>query len=370
VLKPSDFDYSLPDGLIAQKPLLKRDSSRLLIFDRQTGNSKDTQFKDILNYLGPKDVLVLNQTKVFPARIFGQKLSGGKTEVLLLSPISLDSWTAISRPGLKIGQTITFPQKLTATVLTFDSQTGQSVLQFNQTAQNFWQTLDKIGHTPIPPYINQNQPEKMLRQKYQTVYATTQGSAAAPTAGLHFTQPLLKSLQKKGVQIEFITLHVGLGTFQSLRPHHLKTKTLHPEFVDISRDTATRLNQAKKSGKRIIAVGTTTTRALESASDSSGILEPYSSNTTIFIYPPQKFNFIDALITNFHLPQSSLLILVSAFTSHPNTSHRFSQFKSSPLGLAYQAAVNQKYRFFSFGDAMFIGNILPNQIPNRRSGQY
>jgi S-adenosylmethionine:tRNA ribosyltransferase-isomerase len=354
VLKPSDFDYSLPDGLIAQKPLPKRDSSRLLILDRQTGSFKHSQFKDITDHLGSEDVLVLNQTKVFPARIFGQKPSGGKVEILLLSQTSLDSWTAISRPGLKIGQTIIFPQKLIATVTDFDSQTGQSVLQFNQTAQKFWQTLDKIGHTPIPPYINQNQPENMLRQKYQTVYAALTGSAAAPTAGLHFTRSLLKSLQKKGVQIEFITLHVGLGTFQSLRPHHLKTKTLHPEFVDIPKETALRLNQAKKSGKRIIAVGTTTTRALESASDSDGTLHPYSSNTTIFIYPPQKFNFIDALITNFHLPQSSLLMLVSAFTSHPNSPHYFSRFKSSPLGLAYLAAVNQKYRFFSFGDAMFI----------------
>jgi len=354
VLKPSDFDYLLPDGLIAQKPLSKRDSSRLLILDRQTGSLKHAQFKEILDHLDNDDVLVLNQTKVFPARIFGQKPSGGKVEILLLSQTSLDSWTAISRPGLKIGQTITFPQKLIATVTNFDPQTGQSVLKFNQSAQNFWQILNKIGHTPIPPYINQNQPEKMLRQKYQTVYATLTGSAAAPTAGLHFTRPLLKSLQKKGVQIEFITLHVGLGTFQSLRPHHLKTKTLHPEFVDIPKDTAFRLNQAKKSGKRIIAVGTTTTRALESASDSSGTLRPYSSDTTIFIYPPQKFNFVDALITNFHLPQSSLLMLVSAFTSHPNSPHRFSQFKSSPLGQTYLAAVNQKYRFFSFGDAMFI----------------
>lgn len=354
MLKPSDFDYLLPDGLIAQKPLPKRDSSRLLILDRQTGSFKHAKFSDILNYLGSGDVLVLNQTKVFPARIFGQKPSGGKVELLLLSQSSLDSWTAISRPGLKIGQTITFPQKLIATVTDFDSQTGQSILQFNQSAQNFWQTLDKIGHTPIPPYINQNQPEKMLRQKYQTVYASLTGSAAAPTAGLHFTHSLLKSLQKKGVQIEYITLHVGLGTFQSLRPHHLKTKTLHPEYVNIPKDTALRLNQAKKSGKRIIAVGTTTTRALESASDSSGTLHPYSTNTTIFIYPPQKFNFIDALITNFHLPQSSLLMLVSAFTSYPNTSYHFSQFKLSPLGMAYLAAVNQKYRFFSFGDAMFI----------------
>jgi S-adenosylmethionine:tRNA ribosyltransferase-isomerase len=354
VLKPSDFDYLLPDGLIAQKPLPKRDSSRLLILDRQTGNFKHSQFKDILHHLGPQDVLVLNQTKVFPARIYGQKTTGGQVEVLLLSQISQDSWTAISRPGLKIGQTITFPQKLIAAVTNFDPQTGQSVLKFNQSAQNFWQTLNKIGHTPIPPYINQNQPEIMLRQKYQTVYATLTGSAAAPTAGLHFTRPLLKSLQKKGVQIEFITLHVGLGTFQPLRSHHLKTKTLHPEFVNIPKKTALRLNQAKKSSKRIIAVGTTTTRALESASDSSGTLHPYSSNTTIFIYPPQKFNFVDGLITNFHLPQSSLLMLVSAFTSHPNSPHHFSQFKSSPLGLAYLAAINQKYRFFSFGDAMFI----------------
>jgi len=354
VLKPSDFDYLLPESLIAQKPLSKRDSSRLLILDRQTGQIKHTKFKDILGYLGPQDVLVLNQTKVFPARIFGQKTTGGKTEVLLLSQISVNTWNAISRPGLKIGQTITFPQKLIAIVTDFDPQTGQSILQFNQSTPNFWQILDKIGHTPIPPYINQNQDEKMLRSKYQTVYAARQGSAAAPTAGLHFTRSLISRLQKQGVQIEYITLHVGLGTFQSLRPHHLKTKTLHPEFVDIPKDTAARLNQAKKSGKRIIAVGTTTTRALESAADSTGTLHPYSSDTTIFIYPPQKFNFIDALITNFHLPQSSLLMLVSAFTSHPNSPHSFSQFKSSPLGLAYLAAVNQKYRFFSFGDAMFI----------------
>lgn len=354
MLKLSDFDYKLPDALIGQKPRLKRDSSKLLVLDRQTGDFSHAKFRDILQYLGPGDVLVLNQTKVFPARIYGQKITGGQVEVLLLSQASLDSWKAISRPGLKIGQTINYPHKLIAVVAKVDLQTGESTLKFNQSGTKFWQTLDKIGHTPIPPYINPNQSESILRQKYQTVYALNQGSAAAPTAGLHFTRSLLNKLTKKGVQIEYITLHVGLGTFQSLHPHHLKTKTLHPEHVDIPKNTALRLNQAKKSGKRIIAVGTTTTRALESASDSKGKLHPYSDNTTIFIYPPQKFKFVDSLITNFHLPQSSLLMLVSAFTSHPNTPHHFSQFKSSPLGFAYLAAVNKKYRFFSFGDAMFI----------------
>lgn len=339
-LSPKDYFYNLPSNLIAHKPSKVRDHCRLLCLNRQTGQIDHHQFFELENILGPNDVLVLNQSKVFPARIFGKKDSGGDIEVLLLHQKKSDQWLAISKPRPKISQIIYFGHQLVGEVIKSDPTTGQIILKFNFKNNQIFQVLDKIGHTPLPPYIHSSKKEVQIRKDYQTVYAKPVGSAAAPTAGLHFTTSLLKKLKQNGVQIEYVTLHVGLGTFQNLRPENIKTKTLHSEFYEISPTTAQRLNIAKKSGKRIIAVGTTSVRTLESAANP--LLKSGSNSTEIFIFPPYKFKFIDALITNFHLPESSLLMLVSAFATKKNI------FKS------YQEAIKNNYRFFSFGDAMFI----------------
>ena len=336
-----DYSYHLPENLIANKPASKRDHCRLLTLSRTTGQIDHHQFFDLKEILGPNDVLVLNQSKVFPARLFGQKKTGGKFEILLIRQKKSDSWLAISKPRLTVGQELIFSHGLEAQVLSSEKITGQIEIKFNQKHQQFFQTLDKIGHTPLPPYINSTETEKDIREEYQTVYAKELGSAAAPTAGLHFTKKLLADLKNKGVQIEYVTLHVGLGTFQNLRPENIATKTLHQEFYEITPETADRLNLAKQQGKRIIAVGTTSVRTLESAYKNNQLISGPSS-TQIFIYPPYKFKFVDALITNFHLPESSLLMLVSAFAGKSNISK------------SYQEAIKEKYRFFSFGDAMLI----------------
>lgn len=341
-LKISDYFYDLPESLIADKPSDKRDHCRLLTLSKTTGEINHFHFYDILNLLGPNDVLVLNQSKVFPARLFGKKDSGGEIEVLLIHQINCDTWMAISKPRPIVGRQITFDHNLIGEVTKSDPVTGQIQIKFNYKNNQFFQVLDKIGHTPIPPYIHSSQTEQQIRSEYQTVYAKETGSAAAPTAGLHFTKKLLSQLKTKGVQIEYITLHVGLGTFQNLRPENIKSKTLHSEFYEIKPIVAKRLNQAKKDGKRIIAVGTTSVRTLESAVNQNHGIIADKKSTNIFIYPPYKFKFVDCLITNFHLPESSLLMLVSAFAG------------KEKILTAYQQAINQKYRFFSFGDAMFI----------------
>lgn len=342
-LDPKDYSYNLPQNLIANHPTSHRDHCRLLSLNKKTGEINHLKFFDLKNILGPNDVLVLNQSKVFPARLFGQKKTGGKFEILLIRQISSDSWLAISKPRLIIGQELFFNHHLQAKVLKSNKDTGQIEIKFNQKHQQFFQTLDKIGQTPIPPYIHTNDSEMEIRKEYQTVFAKEVGSAAAPTAGLHFTKKLLIDLKKRGVQIEYVTLHVGLGTFQNLRPENITTKTLHQEFYEITPDVATRLNLAKQQGKRIIAVGTTSIRTLESAIDTiNKKIKSGQNSTQIFIYPPYKFKFVDALITNFHLPESSLLMLVSAFGGKKN------------IIKTYQEAINQKYRFFSFGDAMLI----------------
>ncbi len=343
-LNIKDYFYLLPQSLIANKPSSRRDHCRLLTLNKKTGEINHLHFYDILDVLGPNDVLVLNQSKVFPARLFGKKESGGEIEILLLHQLTGNTWLAISKPRPKVGQKLFFPHQLTGKVLKSDPKTGQIEIKFNFKNNQFFQILDKIGHTPIPPYIHSVQTEKEIRSEYQTVYANPQktGSAAAPTAGLHFTKSLLAKLKQKGVQIEYITLHVGLGTFQNLRPENIESKRLHSEFYEIKQNVAKRLNQAKKDGKRIIAVGTTSVRTLESAIDKSHQIIAGQNSTQIFIYPPYQFKFVDALITNFHLPESSLLMLVSAFAGKDRI------FK------AYQEAVDKKYRFFSFGDAMFI----------------
>lgn len=339
-LDPKNYYYHLPEHLIANQPESIRDHCRLLSLNKQTGEINHLQFFDLTKMLGSNDVLVLNQSKVFPARLFGQKSTGGKFEILLLHQINADSWQAISKPRLTVGQELIFNHQLVGQVLTSNKTTGEIEIKFNQTHQQFFQTLEKIGHTPLPPYISSQESEAKIRKDYQTVYAKETGSAAAPTAGLHFTKKLLADLIKRGVQIEYVTLHVGLGTFQNLRPENIVTKTLHQEFYEITPDTAQRLNLAKQQGKRIIAVGTTSVRTLESAA--SPLLTPGQNTTQIFIYPPYRFKFVDALITNFHLPESSLLMLVSAFATKKHTFQ------------AYKTAIDKEYRFFSFGDAMFI----------------
>jgi len=340
-LNIKDYYYHLPKSLIANEPSKTRDHCRLLCLDKENKKIDDHYFFDLVKILTKNDVLVLNQSKVFPARIFGKKDSGGIIEVLLIRQIKSDQWLAISKPRPKISQKIFFDHKLIGEVIKSDPKTGQIILKFNYKDNQIFQVLNKIGHTPLPPYIHSSKKEVQIRKDYQTVYAKPVGSAAAPTAGLHFTTSLLKKLKQNGVQIEYVTLHVGLGTFQNLRPENIKTKTLHSEFYEISPTTAKRLNIAKKSGKRIIAVGTTTVRTLESAIKNKKIISGKKS-TNIFIFPGFDFKFVDALITNFHLPESSLLMLVSAFAGKENISN------------SYQHAIKNKYRFFSFGDAMFI----------------
>jgi len=339
-LSIKDYHYSLPKNLIANQPESKRDHCRLLSLNKKTGQIDHLKFFDLKKILGPNDVLVLNQSKVFPARLFGQKSTGGKFEILLLHQIDATSWQAISKPRLTIGQNLIFDNNLEGFVTKSNKTTGEIEINFNRKHATFLQTLDKIGHTPLPPYISSKDSESEIRKEYQTVYAKETGSAAAPTAGLHFTKKLISDLKKRGVQIEYVTLHVGLGTFQNLRPENIDTKTLHQEFYEITPKTAIRLNLAKKQGKHIIAVGTTSVRTLESAAHP--FLESGKESTQIFIYPPYKFKFVDALITNFHLPESSLLMLVSAFAGKKHTFN------------AYNEAIKEKYRFFSFGDAMFI----------------
>lgn len=369
------YDYPLDEKKIANQPAFPRDSSKLLILNRSTGTIEDHHFYELTDFLSDKDVLVLNETKVFSARLLGKKQSGGKAELLLIKQIDLDSFEAISKPGLKMGQRLFFPRRsflesdgslcadidfsdfLQAEVIFRDENSAKVQVKFNQNGINLLREIDLCGFTPLPPYIKATQSEEEIKEEYQTVYAKEEGSAAAPTAGLHFTEELLDKLKQKGVQIEKITLHVGLGTFAKLTSENLSSKTLHSEYYEISKEVADRLNQAKKLNKRIISVGTTTTRSLESAallSDSQKEILAVAKETNIFINPPYQFNFVDGLITNFHLPKSSLLMLVSAFCSAPNTKQEFTNFLSSSIGRAYLHALENDYRFFSFGDGMFI----------------
>ncbi len=355
MLSIQQFSYQLPKNLIANKPASPRDHSRLLFIDRQTEKLSHRHFFDLPNLINPSQtVLVLNQTKVFPARLFGQKTSGGKTEILLLRALTEDTWEVMSKPRLKNGQEISFNHDLKAKVNSENQNNGYSHLQFNFKNDALKSKFNQVGFTPLPPYIKNDQDETKLRKQYQTVYAKEAGSSAAPTAGLHFTQNLLKKLADLGTQIEYLTLHVGPGTFQYLHPENIKTKSLHSEEYEISLKTAANLNKAKKKAKKIIAVGTTTTRALESSINSDNLLVATKSNTNIFIYPPYKFKFVDGLITNFHLPETSLLMLISAFTTEPNCPSKFTSFSDSFIGKTYQEAIQNNYRFYSFGDAMLI----------------
>lgn len=330
-MPPWNYDYHLPNYLIAQSPASPRDSSRLLTIDRYSGQTSHHLFSDLPKLIRPTDVLVFNNTAVFPARLHGVKSTGGKVEVLLLKNINKDLWEVISHPGLKPDQILKFTHKISAQVI------DPKHLFFSHL-----KSVSQIGTTPLPPYIHSLVAENRLRRQYQTVYAKSAGSAAAPTAGLHFTHRLLKRLAKTGIQMEYLTLHVGLGTFKPPTADQIASGKLHSEWFTLSLATAKHLNEAKSAGRRIIAVGTTTTRVLETCADLKGHLHPRSGQTDIFIKPPYKFRFVDGLITNFHLPHSSLLMLVSAFAS-PET-----------VQGAYEEAVHNNYRFFSFGDASFI----------------
>lgn len=351
-MKTSLFDYNLPQNLIANFPASPRDRSRLMVIDRKTVIISHKHFYDIVDYLSPNDVLVLNKTKVFPARVYATKITGGKVELLFLEEVESGIWKALTHPGLKIGTNISINKNL-FNVVGHDKQTA--LIDTHLSKDDLMKLLRKHGHTPLPPYIRSSDAETNLRKEYQTVYADSVGSVAAPTAGFHFTKRLLNRLKAKGVQIEYVTLHVGLGTFLPVRTSNLENHTMHSEYFKVEKSVVNRLNKAKKEGKKIISVGTTSTRVLETLSDSSGTLEDSPPKyTNIFIYPPYKFKFVDGLVTNFHLPESTLLALVSAFVSHPNTDKEFSDFESSLAGKAYTVAIKEKYRFYSFGDACFI----------------
>lgn len=336
-----DFYYELPEELIAQTALERRDESRLMCLNIETGGFEHRFFADVIDMLEPGDCLVMNKSKVIPARLFGKKKSGGKVEVFLLRDLGDRRWECLVKPGknARQGETIYFPEKLSGSVEEIVSD-GIRVINFRYEGV-FLEVLDKIGQTPLPPYI-----KKKLEnpERYQTVYAKIPGSVAAPTAGLHFTEELLRKLAEKGVGLAYITLHIGLGTFRPVHEENIENHKMHSEFFFIDEDTAARINETKAWGGRIVAVGTTACRTLESAWDENKGVVAKSGSTDIFIYPGYKFKCIDALITNFHLPESTLIMLVSALAGRENILN------------AYNEAVKEKYRFFSFGDAMFIHN--------------
>ena len=340
-MKTSDFYYDLPEKLIAQDPLEDRASSRLLVLNKKTGEIEHTIFKNIKNYLKKGDCLVINNTKVIPARLIGEKEgSGGKVEFLLLKKISLDTWEIIVKPGKKArgGARVSFGGGLLTAEVIEVLPDGNRIVKFFYDGV-FENVLDKLGQMPLPPYITHALKDK---NRYQTVYAKNDGSAAAPTAGLHFTKELLTEIKEMGVYIAELTLHVGLGTFRPVKVDDVESHVMHSEYYKIDEENAEIINNAKKNGGRIISVGTTSTRVLETVADENGHMTAKSGETKIFIYPPYKYKIVDALITNFHLPESTLLMLVSALAGKEN------------IARAYKQAVEMKYRFFSFGDAMFI----------------
>ena len=344
-----DYDYYLPEERIAQKPVEGRDRSRLLLMDRNTGEIAHHKFLDIYDLLSPSDVLVINNTEVIPARLFGQKETGGKAEVLILDHPG-DEKQRISKGEClcrclikaskkpKDGTTLIFNQKLKATVVDFKA--GIYTVKFSYT-EDFEHIIDRIGHIPLPPYIKRDE-DKNDRTFYQTVYASQKGAVAAPTAGLHFSLNLMKKLEEKGVKIVAVTLHVGYGTFLPVRVSDIRDHRIHSEWYSISKETADTINESKKAGHRIVAVGTTAVRTLEYASKENGIVAQGEGNCNLFIYPGYRFRTVDAVLTNFHLPKSTLLMLVSAFSTREHVLD------------AYKGAVEERYRFFSYGDAMLI----------------
>lgn len=352
-MKLSDLQFNLPEGLIANSPTEPRDHARLLLLNRNTKEITHKHFFDLGNLLTSNDVLVLNNTKVFPARLLGKKETGGSIELLLLEQKNANTWTAMHRGKLSVNQTIElngFSGKV------IQKEELIVTISFSISGDTLRNKIWEQGQIPLPPYIHSDESETVLREKYQTVYASLNGSVAAPTAGLHFTKELLEKLYQRGIQIEYVTLHVGMGTFLPIKEEEITKHKMHEEHFVIDANTATRLNAANKAGKRIVSVGTTTTRVLESVANDDGQLNinKLTGSTSIFIYPPYKYRFIDALITNFHLPHSTLLALVSAFVTSPNTDVQFTNFLSSPIGEAYDTAIRERYHFYSFGDACFI----------------
>ena len=337
-MEVTDFDYDLPEELIAQTPVEPRDSSRLLVMDKKTGELEHRHFFNLPEYLKPGDVLVFNDTRVIPARLHGFKTTGAHVEVFLLTRKNATDWEVLVKPGKKLqkGAQIKFSDELSCEILE-TTDFGGRIARFHYDGI-FEEILDRLGETPLPPYIHEKLQDK---ERYQTVYNRERGSAAAPTAGLHFTKELLQKIRDMGVEEVFVTLHVGLGTFRPVNESRIEDHKMHREFYTVSQEAADAINKAKREGRRIIAVGTTSVRTLESAG-ASGEMKAGGNWTSIFIYPGYQFKFVDALVTNFHLPQSTLIMLVSALSTRENILH------------AYKVAVQEKYRFFSFGDAMFI----------------
>lgn len=340
-LKKSDFYFDLPEELIAQDPLEDRSASRLLVLDKETGKVSHHIFKEIVEYLMPGDCLVLNNTKVIPARLLGEREgTGAHIEVLLLKRREADVWETLVKPGKKCkpGTRLSFGNGMLRAEVLETVEEGNRLIRFIY--EGIWEeVLDRLGEMPLPPYITHKLQDK---NRYQTVYAKYEGSAAAPTAGLHFTEELLRQIAQKGVTIAYVTLHVGLGTFRPVKEENVLDHHMHSEFYQVSPEAAEKINAAKRGGGRVICVGTTSCRTVESAADAEGIVHAGSDNTEIFIYPGYRFKVLDALITNFHLPESTLVMLVSALAGREHVLN------------AYEEAIREKYRFFSFGDAMFI----------------
>ena len=336
-----DFYYDLPPELIAQTPLTDRTASRLLVVNKKTGKLAHKHFYDIVHYFNPGDCLVMNNTRVIPARLYGSKeKSGGKIEFLLLKRIGIDTWEVILKPGKKAkpGSRFEFGGGLLHAEVLSVAEDGKRIVKFEY--DGIWEELlDKLGEMPLPPYIKEKLTDK---ERYQTVYSKIEGSAAAPTAGLHFTKELLEKIKANGVKLAYLTLHVGLGTFRPVSAERIEDHIMHTEYYEISAETAEIINSCRKNGGRIIAVGTTSVRTLETVADDAGKVKSASGETNIFIYPGYKFKIVDCIITNFHLPESTLMMLVSAFAGKENIFN------------AYETAVKEKYRFFSFGDAMYL----------------
>lgn len=339
MLRKSDYFYNLPEELIAQTPVYPRDSSRLLHYDKESKTITDRVFRDILSILKKGDLLVINDTKVLPARMFSYTEHGGKVEILLLKRLSLNEWEVMVKPGKKAkeGVNLTINEELSLTVKS-RTESGGRIVEFHYNGV-FEDIISRVGEMPLPPYIK----EKLEDQdRYQTVYAKNLGSSAAPTAGLHFTNELISDLKEKGIEFAKVELKVGLGTFRPVKEDDLTNHKMHTEWYEITEENAEIINRAKREGRRVIAVGTTSVRTLETVADETGLVKACSGNTSIFIYPPYKFKCVEGLITNFHLPESTLIMLVSAFLS-----------RETVLGI-YEYAVENKYRFFSFGDACLL----------------
>ena len=339
-MKTHDFYYELPQELIAQTPLAQRDSSRLLVLNKADGSVEHRHFHDILDYLRPGDCLVLNNSRVLPARLLGRRSSGGAVEVLLLKDTGNDVWECLTKPGRKtpVGTELSFGEDLLTATVVGAKEDGNKLVQFHYEGI-FLEILERLGKMPLPPYIKE---ELQDQERYQTVYSKVNGSAAAPTAGLHFTPELLAAIEAKGVKLAWVTLHVGLGTFRPVKAEEITDHHMHAEFCTLSAETAAMLNETRAAGGRIVCVGTTSCRTIESFAAADGSFTERSGWTDIFIYPGYRFKAMDALITNFHLPESTLIMLVSAFAGRETILN------------AYRIAVEERYRFFSFGDAMFI----------------